>query len=475
MAESKIIKEEGKGFLEEKQGVTILHLYGEAYTRGYQHGVLLAGRIEKLVPDVLASATAVIAKTLQCDFNTAWEKMLLGKQVAERYLPVEFKEEMKGIAEGVISQGKKISLDDIVLWNTMYDQWCLYAHPHHSKPDDSEKKYEYRDEMPGSGAGCSSFSAWGNAVEGNKLVFGKNMDNLNLPGILDNRVLAIINPAEGFGHTVTIHPGMVGIDGGFNTEGIMMMTQYDASVYETMKGWGIGIFTRMLLTYSDSIDKAISVFANPRCTGIAYHVADAKVNDAIVIEASAVQVAVRRPVTGEDVLWTSNHSNCYPGWLSYQGYNMVFDQARVYELGDVSTIEKWQKSLRDPNNLYVPAPSRFERYKELLLEQYYGKVSVDNAIAILSDRYDPYVRETRLKYTPSVSNNILATICALYKDETFVKFDDPSRIFQAHVANLWSMVATPSTGDFWLAIQDFPAQYGGYEHFNLNDELSRGE
>jgi hypothetical protein len=38
---------------------------------------------------------------------------------------------------------------------------------------------------------------------------------------------------------------------------------------------------------------------------------------------------------------------------------------------------------------------------------------------------------------------------------------------------MWSLVAYPETGDLWLAIKDFPAQRGAYEHFNLKDMLAR--
>jgi hypothetical protein len=36
---------------------------------------------------------------------------------------------------------------------------------------------------------------------------------------------------------------------------------------------------------------------------------------------------------------------------------------------------------------------------------------------------------------------------------------------------MWSLIAYPETGDFWLAINDFPAQYGGYQYFNLGELL----
>jgi len=36
---------------------------------------------------------------------------------------------------------------------------------------------------------------------------------------------------------------------------------------------------------------------------------------------------------------------------------------------------------------------------------------------------------------------------------------------------MWSLVARPEGGDLWLAIRGFPAQRGGFEHFNLHDLL----
>lgn len=95
---------------------------------------------------------------------------------------------------------------------------------------------------------------------------------------------------------------------------------------------------------------------------------------------------------------------------------------------------------------------------------------LNNAIKILSDCYDPYTRLIRDKFFPSWTNNILCTICALYPDFTY-KAQEPLGIFKAHIANMWSLVAYPETGDFWLAISGFPTQYEGYVHFNLKELL----
>jgi len=477
MTETASLRTAGEGFYDVVEGVKTLHLKGNPYELGFQHGALLAAEIVGLVPVALDAAAAVIAKTIKISVQDAKQKMRVGKQAAEPFMPPQYLEEMRGIADGVVSQGHAMTLDEIVLWNTMYDQWCLYAHPHYSNPYRSDAgENQFPDGAPGSyvlvSAGCSSFSAWGDAVAGDQLVFGKNMDNLNLPDILENRILALAEPDGGLGHAFTTHPGMVGIDGGLNTAGVSMMTQYDAFIHETMEGCGIGIFTRLLLTGARSRDQAIAILENyPHCTGIAFHVSDAHTETAAIVNASADKVSVRYPAAGAQTLFTSNHTNCYPGWYGYESDNRVDDQQLVYELTAVGSIEQWQHSLRDPANVWVPAPSRFERYGQLMAE-YGGKITPQNAITILSDHYDPYTEKTREKWEPSVSNNILATICALYRDDTFNE-ELPAKTFKAHVANLWSMVMTPKNGDFWIAIQDFPAQYGGYVYFNLNQALAQ--
>ena len=66
---------------------------------------------------------------------------------------------------------------------------------------------------------------------------------------------------------------------------------------------------------------------------------------AAVVETSSEMVCVRWPMEGTKVLWQTNHSNCYPGWMGYAGYNMVADQVLVNELTDISTIHNWQDSL----------------------------------------------------------------------------------------------------------------------------------
>lgn len=454
----------------EHNGVKILQVKGKPYELGYQHGYYLAEKISLMINNTLLATAGYISEQTGWDLDVSDQMMWKGMQLAEPNFPDFLKEEMQGIVDGTQAAGVNISLEQIMLWNTNYDQWCIYSHPHHWTPEGAPLS-KNAGSMPPAGGGCSSFCAWDEWAGGDgKLIFGKDEDNFNMPEQLENRMLVVADPDDGLGHCFLTYPGMVGLDGGFNEYGFEMMTQLNSMQHETMAGCGIAVFTRLLLTYAKRVEDAIDIFNKyPRCAGIAYHVADSRNKKAAVVETSSENVCVRYPEEGIKALWQSNHSNCYPGWMGYAGYNMVNDQKPVNELTDVNTIENWQNSLRDPKNLYVQAPSRFERYRELI-SQYKGSINLENAQKILTDLYDPYTEKERQKWEPSISNNILCTICALYPNMDFTA-KPPVGKFKAHIANMWSLIAYPETGDFWLAINDFPAQYGGYEYFNLNSLL----
>lgn len=452
--------------------VKILKMKGTPYEMGYQHGYLLAGSINTMINKTIQATIAYISLATGKDLKTSEEWFNKGQACAEPFLPEEFRLEMEGICAGCNDAGVPVSQQQIFLWNTNYDQWCIYAHPYYWHPDEGAGSRPLAHVMKGAG-GCSSFSAWDKAAGGDgKMIFCKNEDNFNMPGQLDNRIMFVADPDNGYGHVFFSYPGMIGLDGGFNTAGFEMMTQLNSMKDESMYGCGIAIFTRLLLTHVNTVEGAVEIFNKyPRCAGIAYHVADSVNKKAAVVETSSTHVAVRYPVTDDNFLYQANNSNCYPAWMGYDGYNMVNDQQPVNELTDVSTIAAWQNSLRDPKNIYVQAPSRVERYGELM-KKYYGNMTLQNAQQIMCDLYDPYTKQTREKWQPSVSNNILCTICALYPDETFTA-NPPLGEFTAHIANMWSLIAYPQTGDFWIAINDFPAQYGGYVQFNLNDLLQK--
>lgn len=460
--ERKLIARHGEGYLEKLGETCILHCKGTPYERGSQHGYLLHDLIERNVPKGLTAAAAVCGKAIGGTPGEGLARLMLGKDIARNFMPQEFIEEIRGISDALAIAGTALDFEDILTWNLMYDTWCFYAHPDFKDPDT---------------IGCSSFSAWGASTADHRLVFGKNMDNLDLPGIPEGRILVICDPDKGLGHANITQAGMLAVDGGFNEAGICMMTHYSGSTHETMRGLGIGSFSRLILQNAHSLDDAIGILSeSPRCTGINYHVADAGRKTAAVIEANARHIGVRRPLQNE-VLWSTNHCNCYPGWMGYSGRNMVEAQQPVYKLKDISSVDAWQASLRDNDNPNIAAAGRF-RQLGTLLDAAAGRLDMESGIDILRDRHHPDTGVLRDWDTPSRARNDGTTISYLLPRKTysgeipFYKSSEEGAI-TGQSTNLWSMIISPESGDFGVALEGLPAHRKEFRRFNLFKELGR--
>ena len=158
-----------RAVLKEVRGVKILRLAGSPYEMGYQHGRQLAEDIDLMVDTTLAATAAYVALQTGSELERAEEMLWIGQRRAEPHLPKELEEEIAGIADGVRDAGGKATFEEILLWNTNYDQWCIYCHPHYWNCEgdvaDEGERVGPAPPAPPAG-GCSSFSAWGDGQEG---------------------------------------------------------------------------------------------------------------------------------------------------------------------------------------------------------------------------------------------------------------------------------------------------------------------
>lgn len=471
---NKIIRTYGQGFLEEKaNGPKVLHLNGTAYERGYQHGMLLADEIE----ECLSAGVTAVALSLGTpwgqigggDYEAGLKKSLgWGKVSMEPWIPPKFKQEMQGMADALAAKGSNITYDDIVAWNVITDTEIFFFHPH---PVDMGKP-GIRVLYPP--VACSTFCAFGEATQDGTMIYAKNMDFFATPELGKNVLAMVVNPSDGgHGFFVVTVPGILGLDGGMNDIGLCVGINYSGTQPETLQGVGYHFMNRIPLQYADSIDDAINlVTVYPGATGILYHVADAKTTRAAIIESTANEIAVRYPEeAGKDIIWASNHFNCYPGWQGYNGYNMVTNQVKAFGLEDISTVEKWQESL-EKCFMEEGKIGRYARLRQLLNENY-GKITMDKAIEIGSDRYDlksgRLIGKDELCGFTTVSQ-FVAKDEVLADDITYYKSSKRGAITES-IGNLWSKVAVPATGDVWLAGGTIPANRGTFRHFNLLEEL----
>ena len=457
-----VVKTHGDGFYEIKSnGLKVLHLKGTSYERGYQYGHMMKDEIE----DALKSGTTLFAVYIgDGDYDLGLKRIFKGKEEMEKYIPYEFLDEMKGMADALIDLGSDLTYDDIVMWNTINDSKMLHKGP--CSIEDNNPAGKRIPFFPQ--GGCMSAAAWGDATSDNSMIVGKNMDWYSTPEMRKNPLVLVVKPTDGgYGYLAPVYPGWITCIEGINEKGISTGLQISKSDVETMKGAGWHFLTALVLKYSDSIEDAITTLTvYPRPCGNIFEVCDAKIDKAVVVETTANALALRYPVKGKNLLWTTNHFNCYPGWEGYNGsVNMPAQQEKFYKL-DLSTVDSWQETIPMWTN------GRFVRSRQLLNENY-GEISVEKMINLLSDRY--CMKQKKNVEWDDVHAACIADVWSVDKELANIKFYKSNK--KAPVlytgGTIWSLVMKPLTGDVRIAVSGkIPAQRGEFQYINLFAELA---
>src|SRR5262249_33184829 len=110
------VQREGRGYRYPQAGWIVLHVEGEPYERGYQHGKLLSSEIAAYIK---CFASQQSSKSPEDGWKLT--RTLVNALFLRRFDP-EYLEEMKGIADGAASAGakafdRKIDLVDIAALN----------------------------------------------------------------------------------------------------------------------------------------------------------------------------------------------------------------------------------------------------------------------------------------------------------------------------------------------------------------------
>ncbi|MBP1642819.1 MAG: hypothetical protein H6Q03_1488, partial [Acidobacteria bacterium] len=164
-----------KGFRAEQGGWILLHVEGEPYARGYQHGYLMA--------DEIAAYLAKLAQVANGkDPAAGWSAMrTLADATMLRGFSEELLTEMRGIADGAAAGGaefedKAIDFLDVVTLNSSIDVDYLksgLATLPHALTGRSFLTAEEELEIPDGTHKCSALAATGPATADGRVVFGQ--------------------------------------------------------------------------------------------------------------------------------------------------------------------------------------------------------------------------------------------------------------------------------------------------------------
>ena len=264
------------GWLEEIDGVKVLHVNGSYYEMGYQYGYLLKDEIEEDYRGVLNLTDAD-------GYNHWLEKW---NTIFKYYIPPDYIEEMQGLADG-----SGIPINDVYVVN-----FGIYF-------------------ITGL-LGCSDIAAWGPATVDGKLYQMHSEDEKNIidpkTGISarDNQILIVCKPDNRYASMYTTLAGLVGGLDGINEDGISICESTSDTYDYTDHGIDFTIEIRMVLDHASSATEGIEILRQNRTGGNLFIISDGKIPIAFVCEQTANLMYVGswdNQVEGKQPFWQISH------------------------------------------------------------------------------------------------------------------------------------------------------------------------
>ncbi len=294
----------GPAYRYPQAGWIVLHIEGEPYERGYQHGHLMAPEIAAITR---AAATARNPKSPA----EGWRgnRLLVDALFLRRY-DEEYLLEMKGIADGAAAagarfDGRPIDLVDIVAVNAWTEIEFL-----DNALDATAKGIEsirFRDlvpapEKPAPPSRCSAFIATTPATADGKIVFG-HITMWSLYPAPHFNVWLDLQPARG--HRVVMQSFAGGIQSSMDyyisDSGLLVAETTLAQTRFNAEGQTEASRIRKALQYADSIDDAVTILttSNNGLYTNEWLIGDTKTNEIAMFELGTAKSRLYRSSRGE--------------------------------------------------------------------------------------------------------------------------------------------------------------------------------
>jgi hypothetical protein len=311
----KSVLRHGPAYRYPQAGWVVLHIEGEPYERGYQHGKLMAPEIASYIR---CFGTVLSSKAPEDGWRHA---RTLTNALFLRRFDKEYLEEMKGIADGAASAGAKfqnrnIDLLDVVTINCWMEietlQSGLEALPTGLEGMRFAKSQPKA--MPDTKPmHCSAFAATGPATKDGKVVFG-HITMFSLYPSNHYNVWLDVKPTKGRRVFMQTYPGGIqsGMDYYFNDAGILCSETTIKQTKFDVTGMALASRIRKALQYAETIDKACEILTegNNGLYTNEWLLADIKTNEIAMFELGTHRTRLWRSSKGE---WFGNTPGFYWG------------------------------------------------------------------------------------------------------------------------------------------------------------------
>jgi Phospholipase B len=331
----------------DSNGWVYLHIEGEPYQRGFQHGYLLAPELE--------DALKTIKYTTLQETGKNWDYFVAeGEKLFMDNPEEEFIEEIKGIADGARAAGLDTTWQEVLAWNG-YSELTDYWWPNEEAGDYSDQEH------------CSAFVATGSYTSDGGVVMAHNSWEDFVLGQFFNVILDI-QPSQGQRMFMQAVPGYIDSFTDFFVTGAGIMgTETTIGGYSDYDPNEEAEFFRVrkAMQYANNLDEFVQLMQKKNNGGYANSWLFADINTSEIMRF-------------EQGLKYQNVERTKDGY--FVGCNAPFDPVlRNLECSDTGFFD-----------IRMPAGARRVRLTQLMEEQR-GEIDIEEAKKILADHYDVYL------------------------------------------------------------------------------------
>ncbi len=153
--------------------------------------------------------------------------------------------------------------------------------------------------------GCTSF-ATGLSGDDSSMIIGRNFDFYINETFAENKIVAFVNPDNGYRFMYITWASMIGVVSGMNEQGLTVTINAAKSDIPSKATTPVSLLAREILQYADNIEEAIEI-AKKRKTFVSESllIGSASDKNAVIIEKSPMKFGVK--TTPENSIICSNH------------------------------------------------------------------------------------------------------------------------------------------------------------------------
>jgi hypothetical protein len=328
-----------------KEGWNVIHIYGNAFDRGFAHGALLSCELLRIQTVILPF---LVKKYIKIPFAKYMQKSNRTiKPIIAKKFP-EFYQEICGISQGAYQMGKEVTIDFLIAWNSFLTLYDVFGFKKNQR--------------------CSAFIACGNATETGEIILAHNTHSDFVSGSILNIVL-YITPENGLPFVMQTSPGLIAssADWFLCSSGIIgCETTISGINYKPQLGVPYFCRIRQAMQYGRTLDDYIEIMMKDNAGDYpgSWLLGDTTTGEIMRFELGLKEHNIQR--TSNGVFYGMN------------GSLGLSKEIKKDETGDITTS----------------IGSRNCRLNELLNKTYYGKITTNLAKQIISDHHDTQLKKT---------------------------------------------------------------------------------